>query len=563
MMKRKGSAMRTVLVAILCLVASVALLLEASADRGGSLEEATKLREASAADWNAGQYAAAVEKLSRAAEIYRGLRGDYNSDLATVHRALVYNQIRAGTADDALDSLRVLMDLVKETPSLEGELRTANAAFYNAAKAQRSLDEQLAILAPVRAAALEQESDKLAAQVAHDMAGMSRDGGKVPQAVDLFETAIAERDRIGDLVGKAWSLNNLANMYLREGMPDQAMFPLIEAYRLVHEDQVVDVQATLAVNLKDALKQLKERPGITADHARWLWRLAEAGAESAVAEVIPSDYLLREACAMTEHLEGSRAGHVLAKRLDKNPLTGQPVEVRANLDLAAARMAIDAGKAADAQTVLKKMDVGEGLCAAHLQARVHTLGALAAAWRKQKGAFDEQARQAVEAWDAVGDRGGQEEALAKLAPVAAKLKASSAPELEALHARLSQAGKPGGLGGSASGGGDRSGYKDLGLHDPLFEIEAVDGAIVIRDVNAKHETKVDVRWQPRSVGLNGLSLTVFGGWVRIDSLAYGGGAVTSGQPGTTTVEEMGAVIPVPGAGKLVILKNGAVTYVAD
>ena len=536
---------------------------QARADGGGGLDEATKLREASATDWNAGRYTEAATKLQRAAEIYLALPGDHSADLAVVYRALVYNLMATALREEALRTFELLMDLAGRVPAVEGELTSAYLAFYDAAKAQRSLEDRRATLEPLRAAAVDRDSDKLGAQIVHDLAGMTREAGKVPEAVDLYEAAIAERHRIGDLLGKAWSLNNLANMLLEEGLVDEALLPLLEAYRLVHEEQVVIPQASIAVNLRTALRQLQERPAAQNEHARWLWKLAEIGAASDVPEVIPSDELLRQAAALTARLADRRSAYEAAKHLNEVELLGVPPEIQAQQKLAAARMAIDAGKPADADEWLGKVDVGGGLCATHLAARVHTLRAVAAALRKRKKEFDEEARQAAEAWAQVSDREGQEAALAKLALLGTKIQAASASELQAAYQDLRRQGKPGGLGGMASGGGDRSGYPDLGWSDPLFEIEALDGAIVIRDVCAKHETRVEVRWQPRSVALNGLSLTVFGGWIRIDGLSYGGGASAGGQPGTATVEDLGAVLPVPGDGKLVILKNGAVTYRGD
>ena len=74
----------------------------------------------------------------------------------------------------------------------------------------------------------------------------------------------------------------------------------------------------------------------------------------------------------------------------------------------------------------------------------------------------------------------------------------------------------------------------------------------------KSETKVV--WRPRKIALNGLALTLFGGYVNIESLAYGGAAVTTGAPGTLTLDRLHEYRPLPAKGRMVITKNGAVRY---
>ena len=87
----------------------------------------------------------------------------------------------------------------------------------------------------------------------------------------------------------------------------------------------------------------------------------------------------------------------------------------------------------------------------------------------------------------------------------------------------------GGRGSSARGGGNRERYRNLGHLDPVFEVTWSDSKLSIRDLLTDAEPlRVDVVWQPESLSINGLSLTVFGGYVVVRKLDYGGASVTSG-----------------------------------
>jgi len=87
-----------------------------------------------------------------------------------------------------------------------------------------------------------------------------------------------------------------------------------------------------------------------------------------------------------------------------------------------------------------------------------------------------------------------------------------------------------------------------------------DGKIVVTDLLAGATHAQVVEWTPRAIGINGLSITFFGGYVRIDSLNYNGSATAGGTPGSISLAAFGEYLPVPATGRIVILKSGAHRY---
>ena len=57
-----------------------------------------------------------------------------------------------------------------------------------------------------------------------------------------------------------------------------------------------------------------------------------------------------------------------------------------------------------------------------------------------------------------------------------------------------------------------------------------------------------------------LSLFLFGGYVAVEGLDYGGSASGASSPGTMLLDGMGTYRPLPAKGNLLVLKNGAVRY---
>ena len=114
-----------------------------------------------------------------------------------------------------------------------------------------------------------------------------------------------------------------------------------------------------------------------------------------------------------------------------------------------------------------------------------------------------------------------------------------------------------------SAGADVNKFRNLQTHDPVFTITIGDGKVQITDRVADRTHEFDLVWQPRNVSINGVSLTIHGSYVVVKSMAYGGGAASSGSPTFITLDKLGDYHPVPANGVLAILKNGSVTYLPE
>src|SRR5262245_7205921 len=126
--------MRRAVVAASCAVLLLALPRAASAG-AGDVDEAARLRDASAADWNAGRYREAADKLQRAALIYERSPEKFVADLATVRRALVWNLTKAGEPAAAGEPFAALVAVYAQDPSVRSDVWNAYQALYEAARA--------------------------------------------------------------------------------------------------------------------------------------------------------------------------------------------------------------------------------------------------------------------------------------------------------------------------------------------------------------------------------------------------------------------------------------------
>ncbi len=532
--------MRTVLG--LCVLATVA-----AGDAGG-LKEAEDKRNAATEDWNAGRHADAARKLREAAAIYERLEGDHRADWAITMRALAWNESRLGDASPALETFARLVEELAEHANLAGEIGSAYTAMYELAKAQDSFAKARAILRRCREITAGKGLDHLAAQTLHDTAGLAAQHGDVPGGVKLYREAIAERRKLGDDLGICWSLNNIAYWELQAADPAAAAGPILEACRLLHEDALVPPQSAVAINLRRVLEHLDADPGT---HAAALLAATVALAGSRMPREITVARLARP---LLEHADWKAVETIAGLKQ-----TGVPAEVAADVRIRAARRAVALGKHAEALRWLKDLATGSGPAAAHLVARAQTARALAHAAAKDGDAFLGAARRAADAWQELDDFAGNRAALAELAAAVQAL-GLDAPDLIEAADEARRAGGPGGAGGSARSGGNRSGVSKLGPHDTLFVASFAGGRIRVEDEVSGQSLETPVEWKPRNISLNGVSLTFFGGYVVVRSVAYGGAAATAGAPGATTLDELGDYWPIPEQGNLVLTRNGAVTY---
>lgn len=550
-----------------CLVAALAALAGAGGPAradGADADEAMRLRNASTEDWNAKRYAEAAVKLRRAVAIYETAPAKHAADLAVARRALVWNLVKAGDVEAAFGPFDGLIAGAKADPALRSELFTAYGALYEAARDAGSIEAAHKVLDRVRLRAAAEADAGVASQVLHDLASIARDRGAPEEARALLEQAVAERRAAKAPTELAWSLNNLANLHLAEGRLDAALAPLLEAHRLVLEEAAIAPQSAVGVNTKTALDRLAAAEAPTAAQRAWVWDLAEVAARSPLAAIHRSEVLLRAALRL-DAAAGTPAERLAsARRLAKLVLTPTPApkEIRADLLLHAATVAIGAGGATDALGWLASVEVGTGPAAGHLAARRGVAVATARAAQRQGGETTAAVEDARTALRALGDRGLREASLDALAGAteAAGLGALAASLREELAASRRD-GQPGARGASAMSGGDLEKFRGLAAHDPVFELRAIGIRLRATDILTGTVVELDGTWQPQAVALHGLTLKGFGAYVRVDRFAYGEAAVASNAgPTTLTLADLEPYLVVPGTGVLHILRNGAVTY---
>jgi tetratricopeptide (TPR) repeat protein len=532
----------------------------------GDLEEAASLREQSGVDWNAGRYREAADKLQRAARIYERAPEKFVADLATVRRAIVWNLTKAGDLPAAREPFEALLRVYARDDSVRSDAWSAYQALYEAAKAASDLAAAQVVLDGARESAQSVGAKDIGSQVLHDLGSIARDHGERDRARSYFEAAIGERRSSGDRLGEAWSLNNLANLDIIADAWRSALAPLLAAQRIVVADRLPAPMLAVATNVRTTLEKIAGEGGADATTAKWVRDLADLTLASDVPLVVPTDFLLRSALAAALRASSEAPARLAAARSTReaaSKLVHMPPETRADLVLVAAQAAIENGGEKDAAAWLKDVDVGSGPSAAHLAARLAVARARCA---KAAGTRAADLKTTIDgARKALATLGDRPLVLASLPLLADAAKANGlaalASEITSEAERARRDGEPGGRASSARGGGDRVRYRSLGLLDAVFEVTWSDGKLAIRDLLTDAEPlRVAVVWQPQNLAIDGLSLTAFGGYVVVRKLDYGGASVTSGSPGSIALAELGAYLPVPAKGALVVHANSAVSY---
>jgi hypothetical protein len=284
-----------------------------------------------------------------------------------------------------------------------------------------------------------------------------------------------------------------------------------------------------------------------------VWDLAEVAARSPLAAIHRSEVLLRAALRLDAAAGGPAERLASARRLAKLVLTPTPApkELRADLLLHAATVAIGAGGATDALGWLASVEVGTGPASGHLAARRRRLdGARGTAAGRQTAAAVEDARGSR----TLGTAGWQ-----RAEPRRTEARPGRCGVLR--EARDLARDGQGARGASAMSGGDLEKFRALAAHDPVFELRAIGIRLRATDLLTGTVVELDGTWQPQAVALHGLTLKGFGAYVRVDGFAYGEASVASNAgPTTLTLTDLEPYLVVPGTGALHILRNGAVTY---
>ncbi len=539
-------------------------LLAAPQEAPPTLELARTLREESSQAFQAEDFRTASDKLKRADQIYRQLPGDYAKERSVVCRAIVWNEMYCDQVGPALEWLRELAELVADHRALEPDLRSANAAIFEAASKAETPAEQVSICNRAREIFLEFKHPQLAAQSLHDAAGFLGASGDLRAMMASFRRAISERERIDDLEGIGWSQNNAAYHYLQAGWLEEALAPLANAYGMIVRGEISACQQAVAFNLNSALALALEGEPSRA-MVNWLWSLAEEGSEALVPFTFPPDRLVRTALALDSQRGGSGGVTRASRRaVAVARAASWPDEVRADIFLRTAEKALAAGNQTLAANLLRDITIGDGPCAEHLQARRAMHDAILHARRGDSAGFDRLAQEAVDTLQRLGDRAGLMAALTAL--TAGEVEGSTQiTGLREARDTLRRSGGPGGDGGSVLSSSVGEMPADAGDHDAVFELKwsAADGKIELVDLLGQGRQVFEVRWKPRYVVVNGLSLGLFGGYVKVSAMNYGGGAVAPGAMGQTTLDEFGSYVPVTAHGLWRITKNGALKYVSD
>lgn len=525
------------------------------------LQRASELRNAAAEDWNQKAYAEAVKKLRAALEIYDHVDGERPLDRAISQRALIWNLVRVGEHAEILQPYEALMDLAAADDSVYPEVTSAWSAVWEAASSCSTFAAGEALLASVAEAAEKRSLGLLRGQALHSLGSLAVRHKQTALVPGYYGQAITLRRETGDAVGEAWSVNNLANFHLLRGDVIPALELLRAGYVLLHRERIAEPQQAVAWNLKKALAMFREKPEERA--VPWLRSLREVSAGSLYGTVVPASHLDREALRIAQQLGQQADVLALAKALAQQPVQSAVPELQADLTIRAALAAAQAGKSEQARAWLQNLDVGTGPCREHLEARRKTALAVALASEREKKRFPAAARDAAAAWRDLGDFAGRREALGALvaAAHAAGLE-GSIPQVGKEAGEAHRAGGPGGDGGSASSAGDRSKAGDVALEGAVFYVSMDGDQVHIEDRVANHEIKRALRWKPARLGVNGLSITLFGGYLVVESMNYGGATTAPAAPGATTLDELGIYMPIPGRGALIIQKNGAVRYEA-
>lgn len=528
---------------------------------------AVQLRDDAQAAWQQKNFRAASDHLQAAYACYRESPGDHLPDIAVICRAIVWNEVDDGRLEAAERWFQTLVGHVpaRATTAVLSDLRSAYSALYVGVSRTEPPTGHLQVLTNARGLLQQKGHGRLAAQCEHDRGSLLGAAGDLKGARSALAVAVAERQRLGDDEGLAWSHVNLANYELAAQNVDEAVRPLLAAAELLVAGRGLAAQAAHAVNIG----LLFERAAaVTPTKAALdgMWRLAELLCASSHPFVMPPDRVLREVLAVHVRTLGPGKALAAATRAAGMVSAAWPVEVAADVRIRIAFVGLAAGAAgqAFAEKQLAAADVGSGPCARHLSARrVAALAALAAA-RGKVDVYEREAAAAVAGITELGDRAGLLELLRQVSTVSIAAGRSVARDrfAEQLAALLLEGG-PGGDGSMASMARLGELPADASEHTRVFSIAAAADPVAfqITDHIGGRSDRFDLRWKPHNANWNGCGLGFFGGYFVVRSLQYGTNGASQGAPGQTTLDALGSYLPLPGTGRWELTVNGAVRYV--
>jgi tetratricopeptide (TPR) repeat protein len=190
-------------------------------DINDSLGAATALTKLSEIEFSAGRPESGTKHGAEAVRLYDGA-GDSFSAGETL-RLLARNQSMLSQFDDAVASLEAAVAIYERgTPDLVGQAYSM-AQMSQVRLWQGGAEEAVSSAQEAVQLALRTEDPTVIAQTREWEGYVQQQLGHIDAAVAAFEAALDDRERADDLAGAIYPLRELPGLYLRLGLPDEAL----------------------------------------------------------------------------------------------------------------------------------------------------------------------------------------------------------------------------------------------------------------------------------------------------------------------------------------------------
>lgn len=525
-----------------------------------SLKQATELRNQSGELFNTGQFVAGAKVLREADAIYERLGPKHFGERFVTLRALIFHEAGAGQVDNALGSIRKLSSLVSRQEDKMGQLEWAfRTAIANTLTKDLRFEKSADVLAKCRKIFKSYKFAQLEADSWNYEGNLSGRHKRWADMETSFRKAIALNEKLRNEQQVAWVYNNLASYLIDAGLLGRAMAALEESTAFFGQG-LLEHEAAVALNFGSLVDKLSKSEKVSRRQTNWLWLYAEKRASSGEAIMIPADYMLRTAALF--EAKNPRSVKSAVRRLSRATVVGAPLEVRIDMQLRAAKLASDGGQGKLALSILKKLQIQDGLCQPLMTARLSLGRSLAFIDLKDDKKLPNELKRTRSLFEGLKSRGLEEDALKSLAAAFLQWPESSlGKDVNQALARMRRNRAPGGNGASATSRGASDAIAKLTPHDAVFRIYGnEDGKIVMKDVLSGSKRLIQSRWKPSKIGINGVSLEFFGGYLRVVEVNYGRATKATGSPGVMTLDGFKNYWPIPQNGGVEITKNGAVRF---
>lgn len=535
------------------------------------LERARHLLDEAEELLSSGRPAEAAGRFQQAEALFAALEEALWPERAACLRGLVRSQQTLEDDQAATEAFEALVELLPRrlevAPEVQDELGTQVQSAYSdlssAAASRRKQKPAIDLLEACRAVLKKSRYPKAAAQALHDLGALSGQFKDLDAADQHLEKAVREWQKLEDGEWVVRSSLEHAHWLLQDRELEAALGPLESAHEEMLRGVGLEGELRWAGQVhrlaNDSLASEVERAVV-----EWMWERAEQVAGTPSPTALPADDLARTAAELQLSREGPKRASKVAKRLLSLELSSVPPEVQVDLILNAAATLLLAGQSRKAREELEAIQALGGPCWEHLEARRHVLLAVAAAEQKDMEEFVTHAEAGVRAFKSMEESAGRLAALEALVEAGRRWTAKECPtvgELEEELAQRERSGTPGGLGSLFIEGESSQAISQLGPHDPVFAVFVGDGdRLFVRDLLSEAEESVPVGWREQVLSFRGLAIRFFGGYASVVSLDYGPGSPgPSGRP-AISLDDLPAYLPIPATGRLLVAKNGAVSY---